>query len=70
MNPKTAVELGERRVLDALEAENGSVVQPRTDEERIDAILARFGDAHDRRQRETRLPAWRRIAAIAERVCL
>lgn len=67
---KLTDELGDRRVMDALEAENGSVVQPRTDEERLDAILARFGDAHDRRQREARRPAWRRIAAIAERVCL
>lgn len=61
-------ELGERRVQAALDDENGTHDEPRTQDERLEAIFARFDEAAARRRSERYRPAIRRVAAMLHRI--
>lgn len=61
-------ELGDRRAAAALDDENGTHDDPRTQDERLGAILARFSQAEDRRRSERHRPAILRVADMLHRI--
>jgi hypothetical protein len=61
-------ELGDRRVAAALDDENGSHDDPRTQDERLGAIVARFDAAEARRRSERFRPAILRVADALHRI--